>query len=67
VPYDVEKLPTSQWSEVRFFDKTSPLGAILVVADEVGDEADKRCAVRSIARRPLSWTRFVRCSLEQAY
>lgn len=41
VPYRPEDLPTSQWSNVRIFDKTSPLGTFILAAHEVGEEKDE--------------------------
>jgi hypothetical protein len=42
VPFKASELPTAQWSEVRVFDKTSPLGTVILAAHEVGEDADQR-------------------------
>lgn len=42
VPFLAADLPTSQWSLVRVFDKTSALGQVILAAHEVGEEEDRR-------------------------
>ena len=42
VPLTVSELPTSQWDEVRVFDRTSPIGDVIVAAHTVGEDADAR-------------------------
>jgi len=40
VPFEAADLPTSQWAEVRVFDRTSPLGGVIVAANTGGEDAD---------------------------
>lgn len=42
VPFEAADLPTSQWSEVRIFDKTSQLGAVIMAVHEVGETEDQK-------------------------
>ena len=42
VPFAASALPTSQWDLVRVFDKTSPLGQVLLAAHTVGEDSDER-------------------------
>lgn len=42
VPFAASELPTSQWSEVRIFDKTTPLGAVITAAHQVGEDEDAK-------------------------
>lgn len=42
VPFDAADLPTSQWAEVRVFDRTSPIGEVIVAAHTVGEDGDVR-------------------------
>lgn len=59
VPFQPSELPTSQWSEVRIFDKTTPLGAVILAAHQVGedDDAKLREAVDSTAAALLDQVR----------
>jgi hypothetical protein len=41
VPYKAEDLSTSQWDEVRIFDRTSPIGKVIEAAHQVGEDFDK--------------------------
>ena len=40
VPYNAEDLSTSQWDEVRIFDRTSPIGKVIDAAHQVGLDYD---------------------------
>jgi len=42
VPFDAADLPTSQWAEVRVFDRTSPIGEVIMAAHDVSEDADAR-------------------------
>lgn len=60
VPFKPSDLPTSQWSEVRIFDKTAPLGAVILAAHQVGKTRTRSCGRPSTAQRRPSSTRCVR-------
>lgn len=42
VPFDAAELPTSQWAEVRVFDRTSPIGEVIAAAHTVSEDEDAR-------------------------
>lgn len=42
VPFDAAHLPTSQWDQVRVYDRTSPIGEVIAAAHEVSEDMDAR-------------------------
>ena len=56
-----EGLSTSQWDEVRVFDRTSPIGKVIETSHQVGEDADKelREAVAGEASEMLDRIRAV--------
>jgi hypothetical protein len=63
VPLDPAGLSTSQWDEVRVFDRTTALGEVIIAAHTAGDDADAvlREAVNGDARALLERVRDLVC------